>query len=564
MALYPPVIESSMPAFNVNSLSVKINFDLSDYNTLEQIQQVHVTLRYQVNNANAFKQANDIYNDIYVINKNNISTEISDNGVLQYYITIPNTLLKDENGWKVNTLYKVQIRFSEIQASSISDLNNNLDKFSQWSTVCIIKPIYVPLFDVTNIEKQSDSDNFYITTNQFADFTMLYNPNNNGQTSTEILDKWKIQLYQGNNLLQTSDWQIVQSYNYAPKTSALNLSYSLPYEFSVSQDVYSDLYSLKFYIETKNGYKANKNYSLKYKQTNTDSFDGTSKIKTFINEEQGYIKIELHITDSDCKIILRRSNSKSKFLKWEDLKTIQHTQPSEQENVYTYYDFTAQSGIAYRYIVQKVANDGTRGVPLYDQAAKEDKATISEWEHAFLLQTAGDGSINKIKQLKLKFDLQISSFNINIAESKTETIGSKFPFIRRNGHMYYRSFPISGIITAYMDNSQLFSTRDELNNGYSSLYNTFNANISYYTTQYDFTYQRKFREAVEQFLYNIKPKLYKSMQEGNILIKLMDVSLSPKQQLNRLIYTFSATAYEIDQPTIQNYIKYNILKKAGV
>ena len=49
------------------------------------------------------------------------------------------------------------------------------------------------------------------------------------------------------------------------------------------------------------------------------------------------------------------------------------------------------------------------------------------------------------------------------------------------------------------------------------------------------------------------------MQEGNIFIKLMDISLSPKQQLNRLVYSFSGTAYEIGQPTAQTYIKNNLM-----
>ena len=34
-----------------------------------------------------------------------------------------------------------------------------------------------------------------------------------------------------------------------------------------------------------------------------------------------------------------------------------------------------------------------------------------------------------------------------------------------------------------------------------------------YVNRYDYTYERKFREVVEQFLYNAQPKLYKSMQE---------------------------------------------------
>jgi len=56
-----------------------------------------------------------------------------------------------------------------------------------------------------------------------------------------------------------------------------------------------------------------------------------------------------------------------------------------------------------------------------------------------------------VRQLKLKYDFDISSYKTNISESKTDTIGSRYPFIRRNGNMYYRSFPITGIISASMD-----------------------------------------------------------------------------------------------------------------
>jgi len=119
--------------------------------------------------------------------------------------------------------------------------------------------------------------------------------------------------------------------------------------------------------------------------------------------------------------------------------------------------------------------------------------------------------------------------NYNISESKTDTIGSKYPYIRRNGNMYYRSFPCSGTITAFMDRASLFTSKSEINNNYSNIYDTFKGNINQYSNQYDFTYERKFREKVQEFLYNSKPKLFKSLQEGNIFVKLMDISLSPKQ-----------------------------------
>jgi len=49
------------------------------------------------------------------------------------------------------------------------------------------------------------------------------------------------------------------------------------------------------------------------------------------------------------------------------------------------------------------------------------------------------------------------------------------------------------------------------------------------------------------------------MQEGNLLVKLMEVSFTPKNELGRLIYTFSATAYEIGTSDIQNLENQGIL-----
>ena len=40
----------------------------------------------------------------------------------------------------------------------------------------------------------------------------------------------------------------------------------------------------------------------------------------------------------------------------------------------------------------------------------------------------------------------------------------------------------------------------------------------------------------------------------------MNISLTPKAELGRMIYSFNATAYEIDNLTIENLDKYNIQK----
>jgi len=55
------------------------------------------------------------------------------------------------------------------------------------------------------------------------------------------------------------------------------------------------------------------------------------------------------------------------------------------------------------------------------------------------------------RQLKIRFNPKVSSFKTTILEQKVDTIGSKYPFFFRNGNVYYKEFPISGLISRLMD-----------------------------------------------------------------------------------------------------------------
>ena len=74
----------------------------------------------------------------------------------------------------------------------------------------------------------------------------------------------------------------------------------------------------------------------------------------------------------------------------------------------------------------------------------------------------------------------------------------------------------------------------------------------------DYYYEKKFREFILNFLYDDKVRLYKSPTEGNILVRLTNVSCTPNQSLNNIIYDFSATAYQIADEHMENYSKYKI------
>jgi hypothetical protein len=82
--------------------------------------------------------------------------------------------------------------------------------------------------------------------------------------------------------------------------------------------------------------------------------------------------------------------------------------------------------------------------------------------------TSGD------RQLKIKFNPGVSSFQRTLQEAKVETIGSKYPYVKRNGYVNYIQFPLSGLVASAMDEDGLFTTKDEVYQGNTKLYDEYN------------------------------------------------------------------------------------------
>jgi len=57
--------------------------------------------------------------------------------------------------------------------------------------------------------------------------------------------------------------------------------------------------------------------------------------------------------------------------------------------------------------------------------------------------------------------------------------------------------------------------------------------------------ERYFKLLVLDWLTDGKPKLFRSPTEGNYIVRLLNVSLTPKTELGRMIHEFNCTAYEI-------------------
>jgi hypothetical protein len=73
--------------------------------------------------------------------------------------------------------------------------------------------------------------------------------------------------------------------------------------------------------------------------------------------------------------------------------------------------------------------------------------------------------------------------------------------------------------------------------------------------------ERIFKTEVLNWLNNGKPKLLKTPTEGNFIIRLMKVSLSPEDKLGRMLHNFSSTAYEVADYNSASLRKLGILKQ---
>ena len=313
---------------------------------------------------------------------------------------------------------------------------------------------------------------------------------------------------------------------------------------------------------TNNLYTETINYKFTVIQYGVDKLN--ADITATVDEENGRIKI--NIISKDTKkfignLTIRRTSSESNFHKWEDVKTVTYMTGTELN--YSWYDTTIQSGVWYRYCAQKRNAHGDRGAII-----QINNPVMCLLDDIFL--TRDDC------QLKIRFNPTLSEFKYNVTESQQVTIGAKYPYIKRNGNNYFRTFPIGGLISSFIDTTdwydphfyngefhydeneiKAFTSKADIYGESQELYDNYN-NRKGITEYNDYIYEREFRKKVYDFLYKHNVKLFRSTTEGNILIKLMNIDFQPVETLGRRLYSFTATAVEVDDVTIANYNKYGI------
>ena len=553
--LYPPLVNDTMPSF-IRTKTCRIYFSLSNYNSANDIQNVQISLINQKTNFSAFDSTSypSGIKIASMIHDSSIQNDYS------YYVEITTNDLA-EKVFGLNQFYKVQLRFTSTSAPNPPSsgkglatwLYNNMQFFSEWSKVCLIKGIEQPKIAIRGFDADATNQET-ILTNSIVDIVgQMYYSNNIEEK--EYLKSYNIKLYQSNdlnNLLFNSGE--IYSNQYTPNEINCELGYDLLDGID---------YTLFFTYTTNNLYTETIEYNFAIIQRGIDKLDAT--ITATPDSENGRIKIDLVSIDPAERFIgnvtIRRTSSKTNFHKWEDIKTITYI-TGESLN-YSWYDITIESGVWYKYCAQRRNANGDRGVII-----QIDNPVMCVLDDIYL--TRDDC------QLKIKFNPSLNEFKYNVTESQQITIGSKYPYIKRNGNTYFRSFPIGGLISSFIDTTdwydphfydgefhddeneiKAFTSKSEIYGETQNLYDEYNNNKN--ITQYnDYIYEKKFREKVYDFLYKHDVKLFRSTTEGNILVKLMNIDFQPVESLGRMLYSFTASAVEVDEANIYNYQKYGI------
>ena len=593
--LYPPITEEVLSAFyldydengNKTGATININFKLNKAVSMTEIGGIVLRLRTISTNTYIITENSNPNLDISIENRIDAKTEgyaiTKDllNGVCSFQIT--NIYNSDAiKALNVGQYYKVQIAFV--------DLNNVI---GYWSDVATIKCVAKPNVSIANYT-YSDVNIF---TNEIVG---LYQQNTNTGDSSEKVYSYQFQLF--NKDKEVIDDTGVCLHNSSQDTSSSESTDIFKCFKSLDDDV---IYYIQYSVTTINGLKA---YSPLYQVIAGDSLDLEDNLTLVVLNgledkywdyswynnnlswapwEEGVIKIypqfagntEDYLDDRGAgktvtgNYVILRSSSKDNFQNWQEIRRfrLNGIQPSQK----IIYDYTVEHGVAYRYALQQYNRAGFYSKKVYGYLLNEYnevqydinhnpiyKDTIAEFEDMFLY----DGE----RQLKIRFNPKVNSFKNDLQEQKIDTIGSKYPFIFRNGNICYKEFPISGLISFQEDNAffyvnegtetkprglfiepedyeQMQLSRFESKGRITTSSNAKDA-LAYSKTDLtseNIMTERYFKLSVLDWLTDGKPKLFKSPTEGNYIVRLMNVSLTPKTELGRMIHEFNCTAYEV-------------------
>lgn len=207
----------------------RVYFSLSMFNSISEIANAQVTVRSQLTNRTVLHKTK--YPCEVMLKA--IQTDTTRTTDDKYYIEIRPEDLEGLN-FIVDQYYKVQIRFTSTDAEDsgidLTDpdavqaidswLSRNLQYFSEWSTVCLIRGISVPTIKLQDFDEGSDTDIYDTIVNTQVIGVLSFADAN----ETETLRSYRLKAYDENeNLLidsgdiYSNDFTDINNFNYTFK-----------------------------------------------------------------------------------------------------------------------------------------------------------------------------------------------------------------------------------------------------------------------------------------------------------------------------------------------------------
>ena len=572
--LFPPMVDTFMNAFP-NTQDAVVYFSLSPFNSAKDIKHVHISLTNQLNNENALKADSGVL----------FSKLLFDKNVGLYYVTIPRTELKAGEAFNINQFYKVQLRFDScdwtmldpsvvpgmdiengVLISSQQKVGNYLlsyqQYFSEWSTVCLIRPILQPKLVVKTFDNKSIDGPQVFNRGIIPIVGYMSFGDGSSNVETETMQSYKIRIldqtskieYMASPTIYTGDNVDPNVINYKIDLQTLNADNT---EYFICEII----------AMTKNQYRCS--YTAKFKLDDYLEGDETEKFKPVfdiqMDNENGIAKVK--ITNKNVQTFfgtmhIKRSSSLDNFKTVEDIYTKKIAGSLNIE----FEDNTVSSLVWYRYSAQ-FENSAGGFTPV-----KYSSVFLPEFYDAILSRGK--------TQYSIRYNYSVSNLKPVVNRAKVDTLGGKYPKFAENAILNYKQFSIKGLISAEADVYQKFLEKkkvykDNLANyyeaykeqheeikdlarndmsdwiidnpmGYPATDIIEDTNKRFLTTtQNDWMWEREFREELVKWLNDGEPKLYRSMAEGSMVVMLTDVSITPMQSTSRRMWDFTATVYEI-------------------
>ena len=514
--LLPPLIEATIPAFyseGTGMVSITIPFSMN--RAVNQADVKGLSIKIKTVQSSSYLYSKQITDSAYFDVKSN-----SPNVILQIK---GNT--QDErdflNRIKVGQYYKFQIAYIDTSG-----------EVGYFSTVSVGKYTYKPeRIEILNTTNGINARAYH--------YTGLYK----NLDITEKAYSYSFNLYNLANELIYTTGELLHNSENDVNVGEQQDSFDLTMDLVIDQ-----IYYLQYKVITMNNLTV---YSKKVRivQRETIAPEIETQVIARLCPEDGYIEVSLDgETITSGSFMLTRACSDSNFTIWDKVQLYRLINDIPKD-ITPFKDFTVEQGKTYQYgLLQYNSNE------LYsNRIISEDKIYV-DFEHAFLY----DGK----RQLKIKYNPKVTSLKANVLETKIDTIGGQYPFVFRNGSVYYREFPISGLISLLSDENGLFyegAAIADLTRENTPANAQLEAGSRTNLTAENFFNERNFKLEVLKWLTNGETKLFRSPGEGNFIVRLMNSSLSPNDQLSRMLHTFSSTAYEIADFNYDNLINYKLL-----